>query len=54
MPNRLARELLSSALHGLVPALIHFLTASSESRRRESLACLNSFVFPMPGRSWRT
>jgi len=49
IPNRLAREAPSSAFHDLVPALLRGLGSPSVNYRKESLACLNSFVFPMPG-----
>lgn len=49
MPNRLVKEAPSTSFHDLVPALLHSLGSSSEHIRKEALACLNSFIFPMPG-----
>lgn len=49
IPNRLVKEAPSTSFHDLVPALLRGLGSRSESHRRESLACLNVLVFPMPG-----
>jgi len=49
IPNRLVKEAPQASFHDLVPALLHGLSSSSEGRRKEALACLNSFIFPMPG-----
>ncbi|KAL7541029.1 hypothetical protein ACHAXR_010576 [Thalassiosira sp. AJA248-18] len=49
IPNRLVKEAPSTSFHDLVPALLHSLTSNSEHCRKEALACLNSFIFPMPG-----
>ena len=49
IPNRLVKEAPSSSFHELVPALLCSLRSPSEHRRKEALACLNSFITPMPG-----
>ncbi len=49
IPNRLVKESPSSSFHELVPALLTTLHSPSDHHRREALACLNSFISPMPG-----
>ncbi|KAL3760925.1 hypothetical protein ACHAWU_009604 [Discostella pseudostelligera] len=49
IPNRLVKESPSSSFHELVPALLKSLQSPSDQHRREALACLNSFISPMPG-----
>ena len=49
IPNRLAAEAPSTSFHDLVPALLTCLQSPIQTRRKEALACLNVFVFPMPG-----
>jgi transportin-1 len=49
IPNRLVSESPPASFHELVPALLQCLSSHSESRRKEALMCLNSFIFPMPG-----
>ena len=49
IPNRLAAEAPSTSFHELVPALLTCLQSPIQPRRKEALACLNTFIFPMPG-----
>ena len=49
IPNRLVKESPASSFHELVPALLKSLHSPSDHHRREALACLNSFISPMPG-----
>lgn len=49
IPNRLAAEAPSTSFHELVPALLTCLQSPIQTRRKEALACLNVFIFPMPG-----
>eukprot|EP00984_Skeletonema_dohrnii_P034998 scaffold34593_cov122-Skeletonema_dohrnii-CCMP3373.AAC.5 len=49
IPNRVAAEAPSTSFHELVPALLTCLQSPIQTRRKEALACLNVFIFPMPG-----
>lgn len=49
IPNRVAAEAPSTSFHELVPALLTCLQSPLQTRRKEALACLNVFIFPMPG-----
>lgn len=49
IPNRLSAEAPSTSFHDLVPALLTCLQSPIQQRRKEALACLNVFIFPMPG-----
>ena len=49
IPTRMAREAPSSSFNDLTPALLALLSSQDEILRKESLACLNCLVDPMPG-----
>eukprot|EP00956_Cyclotella_meneghiniana_P021646 scaffold39661_cov63-Cyclotella_meneghiniana.AAC.6 len=49
IPLRLAREAPSSSFNDLTPALLALLSSQDEIVRKESLACLNCLIDPMPG-----
>lgn len=49
IPSRMAKEAPSSSFNDLTPALLGMLSNPNETLRRESLACLNCLIEPMPG-----
>lgn len=49
IPSRMAREAPASSFNDLTPALLAMLSNPNETLKKESLACLNCLIDPMPG-----